>query len=90
MNLLSKQVNSGVGLIQGRTQASLIILVAVTPARRGLPSSPQQNFLAVELWHIPGETSLFSRMELCSLDILLELTVSRVSTMTHWRNVSQG
>ena len=64
------------GLIQGRTQASLIILVAVTPAHRGLRSSPQQDFLAVELWHIPGEMSLFSHTGLCSLDLLLEHTHS--------------
>ena len=67
------------------------VLVAVTPARRGLPSSPQQNFLAVELY-----TSLVRRVsspirDCAVLTFCLNLlTVSRVSTMTHWRNVSQG
>lgn len=52
------------------------VLVALTPACRGLPSSPQRSFLAVELCHIPGEVRLFSCMGLCSLDLLPEVTHS--------------
>lgn len=48
------------------------VLIAITPAHRGLRSSPQWTSLAVELCHIPGEMRLFSHMGLCSLDDLPE------------------
>ena len=48
------------------------VMVAITPAHKGLPSSP--NDLSFEICHFAGEVSPFSCMGLCSLVLLPELT----------------
>lgn len=50
------------------------VLMALGPAHRGLPSSPQSSCFATELCHMPGEVHLFSQMGLCSLGLLPELS----------------
>ena len=52
------------------------MLVAITPSRREFPDGAQWSFIALEICNIPAELSFFSRMGLCSLDLLIELTQS--------------
>jgi len=50
--------------------------VAITPARKGFLSSTLWSYLDSGLCHILSDMSLFSHVQLCSFDVLLELTHS--------------